>query len=382
MKKVLSLILAAALSMSVLLTGCSSGEAASSAASGDTSSAASSDTSSSEGSSETTQTSGKSKIAYVTGTGGLGDKAFNDLGNKGIEQLKSEGIECDVVEPKAIAEVEGILRNLADTESYALIISMGGDSVDSITRVANDYPEQNFMVMDGLAGDIANLRSVMLSQADECFLVGAFAGLMEKEGNLPNSQGKNMIGVVGGMDIPLIRSVVAAYTAGAKYVNPDCEVLSAYVGSWSDPNKGAELTKSMYSQGASIVFNGAGASGMGCIEAAKQEGLYAIGYDGNQNSLAPDNVIGSGVRGLDAVIVQSSKEALEGTFTGGDMNVTMADNPDASQLELTETNVEIPDSVLEKLEKIKEFLIAAEVAIPEDPADVDAYLEQVGSFEG
>ena len=378
MKKVLSLLLAAAVSMSVLLAGCSSTGTESSAASGTESAAASS-----EGASEeTTEASGKSKIAYVTGTGGLGDKAFNDLGNKGIQQLESEGIECDVVEPKAIAELEGILRNLADTESYALIVAMGGDAVDSITRVANDYPEQNFMVMDGLAGDIENLRSVMLSQTDECFLVGAFAGLMELEGNLPNSQGQNTIGVVGGMDIPLIRSVVAAYTAGAKYVNPDCEVLSAYVGSWSDPNKGAELTTSMYSQGASIVFNGAGASGMGCIEAAQQEGLYVIGYDGNQNSLAPDNVIGSGIRGLDAVIVSSAKEALDGTFTGGDMNVTMADNPDASQLEFSETNVEIPDSVIEKLDQIKEFLIAAEVAIPEDPADVDAYLEQVGTFEG
>ena len=121
---------------------------------------------------------------------------------------------------------------------------------------------------------------------------------------------------------------------------------------------------------------------MGCIEAAQQEGQYVIGYDGNQNSLAPDNVIGSGIRGLDAVIVSSAKEALDGTFTGGDMNVTMADNPDASQLEFSETNVEIPDSVNEKLDQIKEFLIAAEVAIPEDPADVDAYLEQVGTFEG
>ena len=113
MKKVLSLLLAAAVSMSVLLAGCSSAGTESSAASGTESAAASS-----EGASEeTTEASGKSKIAYVTGTGGLGDKAFNDLGNKGIQQLESEGVECDVVEPKAIAELGGILRNLADTES-------------------------------------------------------------------------------------------------------------------------------------------------------------------------------------------------------------------------------------------------------------------------
>jgi basic membrane protein A len=321
------------------------------------------------------------KIAYVTGTGNLGDKSFNDLGYQGIKRLMEAGIACDVAEPKAIAEMEGILRNFSESGSYALIVGMGGDMVDAMTKVAADYPDQKYMVLDGLAGNKANIRALTISQQDTAFLLGACAGLMEKEGTLKNSQGKNVIGVVGGMDIPLVREVQTAYECGARYVNPDVTVLKAFVGGWADPGTGSELTQGMYERGASIVFQAAGGSGMGVLEAAKKQNLYAIGYDGNQNSIAPDNIIGSGVRGLDAEIESTALEAREGTFQGGDVTIAMKDSPSAAQIAFSETNVPIPDTVLSKLEKIKKFLIEAKVEIPSEPEDVDAYLSRVGVFE-
>lgn len=368
MKKILCMLLSAALALSVL-AGCAAPNSAPSAQPDGAPA------------SENAVPAAQGKIAYVTGTGGLGDKSFNDLGNLGIKRLQDAGIACDIAEPKSISEVEGILRNFSEAGGYSLIIAMGGDMVDSLKKVAVDYPEQNYMVMDGLAG-MPTVQSVMISQTDEAFLVGAFAGLMEKEGKLPNSQGKNTIGIVGGNDIPLIRSIVAAYEAGARYVNPDCKVLSAYVGSWSDPAKGSELTQGMYEQGASIVFQAAGGSGMGVIEAAKKSGYYAIGYDGNQNSLAPDNMIGSGVRGLDAVVEQSAKDAIAGNFVGGDVKIGMKDNDQAAQLALTETNLAVPAEVSAKLDQIKKFLVETDTAIPADPAEVEAYLAKVGAFNG
>lgn len=319
------------------------------------------------------------KVAYIPGTGGLGDKSFNDLGYQGIKKLMEKGVTCDVAEPKSIAEVEGLLRNFANTGEYSLIIAMGGDSVDSIKKVATDYPEQNFMVIDGKAG-MDNVKSVAIIQADTGFLVGAYAGLMEKEGNLANGQNKNIVGIVGGNDIPLIRGILTAYECGVRYVNPDCKVLTAYVGSWNDPGKGSELTQGMYEQGASIVFQAAGASGMGVIEAAQKSNLYALGYDGNQNTIAPDNMIGSGARGLDSIIEQTGDEALAGTFKGGDYNIGMKDNPLSSQIIFDGTNVEIPDNVKQNLEKIKEFLVNSIEEIPSEPDQVYEYLEKVGAF--
>lgn len=358
MKRKLALFLSMILIFSLVLMGCSSG---------DTSKDTSGDTP-------------EQKIAFVTGTGGLGDKSFNDLGHEGVLKLKEEGIHVDVAEPTAIADLEGIIRNFADTEEYSLIITMGGDSVDSVNAVSADYPDQPMLIIDGFAGN-ENVKSVILSQTDTAFLVGAYAGLMEKGDYLPNSQGKNTIGIVGGMDIPIIRSLVAGYTAGAKYVNPDIKVLTTYVGAWNDPGKGSELAQSLYSQGADIIFQAAGGSGLGALEAAEKVDLYALGYDGNQNSFYPDNILASGIRGLGDMVYTTSKEALDGIYEGGDYDIAMKDNPMTSQLTTEESNLDTPDEVLEKLEEIKQFLIEAKVKIPSEPDEVDAYIKQVGSFE-
>lgn len=328
----------------------------------------------------TTGTASEKKIAFVTGTGGLGDKSFNDLGYQGVLKLKEEGIQVDVAEPKAISEMEGLIRNFADTEEYALIVTMGGDSVDSVKAVSEDYSNQPFLIMDGFAGS-DNIKSVLLSQVDTSFLVGAYAALMEQGGHLPKSPKANKIGIVGGMDIPIIRSVVAGYTAGAKFIDPKIEVLTAFVGAWNDPGKGTELAQSLYEQGAGVIFHAAGGSGMGVLEAAKKLDRYAIGYDGNQNSIAPDNIPASGARGTADMVYTTAKEALEGKYKGGDFAVAMKDNPATSQLLMEETNVKTPQDVLDKLEKIKTFLIEAKVAIPSDPAEVDAYIQQVGTFQ-
>lgn len=320
------------------------------------------------------------KIAYVTGTGGLGDKSFNDLGYEGIQRLMDEGIECSVAEPKAVSEFEGIIRNFADTGEYALIVAMGGESVDALKSVALDYPEQPMLVLDGLAGE-ETIKSVMFSQPDTGFLVGAYAALMLNEGELPNARGEKVLGVVGGMDIPLIRSIIVGYECGARFVDPEIQVLSSYVGSWADPGKGLELTQSLYNQGADIVFQAAGGSGMGVLEASKNNNLYAIGYDGNQNSISPDTILASGARGTADMIYDTAKEALAGNFQGGDFIIGMKDDPNTSQLLLEGSNVTTPESVKEKVEEIKEFLSTSEVAIPEDPAEVDNYLSQVGTFQ-
>lgn len=366
MKRTFALVITLLLVAALVLAGCGTGTASTPTA----------DVSSSKVGVE------QGKIAYVTGAGGLGDKSFNDLGYQGIKRLMDAGITCDVAEPNTISEMEGILRNFSEAADYALIVGMGGDMVDSIIKVAADYPEQNYMVLDGHAGGSENVRAVIIKQEDIAFLLGAYASLMELEGNLPNDQGANNIGVVGGMDIPLIRGIQTAYECGAKYVNPNITVQKAFVGDWADPATGSELAQGMYEHGASIVLQAAGASGMGVFEAAQKQNLYALGYDGNQNTIAPDNIIGSGVRGLADEIESTALAALAGNFEGGDFTIAMKDSPTAAQIIFDDSTVVIPAEVTEKLELIKEFLIEAKVAIPSEPEDVESYLAKVGKFEG
>ena len=371
MKRKLTVLLSSILVTGSLLSACSPATPSTTAAAGTQPGGTTS-------AGTTAATSGK--IAFVTGVGGLGDKSFNDLGHEGVLKLKAEGITVDVAEPKAIAEMEGTIRNFAMTENYALIAVMGGDSVDAVNAVSTDFPDQKMLIIDGFAGN-DKVKSVILSQTDTSFLVGAYAGLMMNEGKLPNSQGKNTIGIVGGMDIPIIRSLMAGYEAGARFVNPDIKVLKTFVGAWNDPGKGSELATSLYNQGADILFQAAGGSGLGQLEAGNKLKLYGLGYDGNQNTLYPDSILASGIRGIADMVYSTAKDALAGKYVSGDLTITMKDDPKTSQLTMEGSNVPTPESVLQKLEKIKEFLVEAKVAIPVEPDQVDAYIQQVGSFK-
>lgn len=319
------------------------------------------------------------KVAYVTGIGGLGDGSFNDLGYAGVQRLMDEGIQVDVSEPTSLADIEGIIGNFANSGEYELIVSMGGDSVDFVNSVSEDYPDQPMLVIDGLAGN-DNVKSVLLSQSDATFVLGAYAALMQKEGLLENAQGKETIGVVGGMDIPIIRSAIAGYMAGAKYINPEIDVLVTYVGGWNDPGTGAELARTMINQGADVIYSAAGASGLGALEATAEEGLYGIGYDGNQNGLYPDSIIVSGYRGTANVIYTTAKDAINGEFVGGDFESGIQDDIEAVQITVEESNIATSQEILDIIETIKEKLHASSEKVPDEIEKVDAFLGEFGYY--
>ena len=357
MKKIVSMMLVLVLTLS-FITGCGSNQK---------------DSGESKGSDE-------KKVAYITGTGGLGDNSFNDLGYKGIQTLMDEGITCDVSEPTSIAEIEGIARNFAEDGSYSLIVIMGGDAVDSMVRVATDYPDQKFMMIDGMAG-MDNVYSVEVNQNETGFLAGVYAGILMKEGVLNNGETENIVGAVGGMDIPLIRGILNGFECGVRYVNPDAKVLLSYVGDWSDPSKASELAQGMYEQGASMVFQAAGASGMGVIECAQKQGAYAIGYDGNQNIIAPDNMVGSAIRGVGDIIAETAHKSFDGTFEGGDHVVSLCDNEFASQILTDDVTIEIPETVIEQFNRAKEVLLSGEHSVPFESEEIETFISSLGAFE-
>ncbi len=102
-------------------------------------------------------------------------------------------------------------------------------------------------------------------------------------------EGKNTVGFVGGMDIPLIHKFEAGYKAGVAYANPGCKVLSDYAGTtpsaFADPVKGKELALAQIDKGASVIYHASGLTGVGVYEAGKEKKVYVIGVDSNQNHL-------------------------------------------------------------------------------------------------
>lgn len=300
----------------------------------------------------------KTKVAIVFATGGLGDKSFNDSAMEGITQaIKKYGIDYDFVEPKAIAEYHTYLSQFANTRRYDLIISIGFDQADALNNVAGRFKKQNFAIID-MVVDKPNVASYIYKEQERGFLVGYAAALMTTRTEDQRINRDKVIGVVGGMKIPLIDANIAGFITGARYANPAVTVLHSYVGHWADPAKGKELAISMFEQGADIIWGAAGRSGLGVITAAKERNRYAIGADADQGYLAPKNILTNGMKYVNNTVEIAIGKVVDGTFSGGIHLLGVKENGLGYSKNL------IPKDIIEKLEAIKTKLISGEIKVP------------------
>ena len=166
------------------------------------------------------------------------------------------------------------------------------------------------------------------------------------------------------MKIPLIDANIAGFMAGAKYIDPDVNVLHSYVGHWADPAKGKELALSMIEQGADVVWGAAGRSGLGVINAAQEKNVYTIGSDSDQGYLAPENVLTNGMKFVDQTVLLAIKSVLDGTFEGKIYVLGVAEDVLGYSENL------LPADAIEKLEEVKAKMIAGEIDIPETIEEV------------
>ena len=300
----------------------------------------------------------KTRVAIVFATGGLGDKSFNDAAMQGIKQaIKKYGIKYDYAEPKAITEYHTYLSQFATTRRYDLIISIGFDQADALANVAERFKEQKFAIVD-MVVDKPNVASYIYKEQERGFLIGYASALMTSKSDDKRINRDMVIGVIGGMKIPLIDANIAGFISGAKYANPAVKVLYSYVGHWADPSKGKELTISMFEQGADIVWGAAGRSGLGVIHAAKEKNRYAIGADADQGYLAPKNVLTNGMKFVNNTVEIAIEKVVNNTFAGGIHQLGVKENALGYSKSL------LPKDVLGELEKVKRKLIAGEIEIP------------------
>jgi basic membrane protein A len=296
------------------------------------------------------------KVGLVLSVGGLGDKSFNDSAYQGLLRARDQlGIEPVYGQPEQMSEDEKYLRQYAE-QGMGLVIAVGFLMKDALEKVAPQFPQVRFAIIDAVV-DQPNVASLVFREHEGSFLVGAIAGLVTKTGK---------VGFVGGMDIPLIHKFEIGYTEGVKYVNPGAEVLVAYAGSgpeaFHDPVKGKSLALSQFDRGADVIFQAAGSTGNGVIDAAKERGLFAIGVDANQNYMAPGNVLTSMLKRVDVAVFEITRDVVEGKFEGG-LHI-YGPEVDGVGYAMDEHNRGlIPADVLERVEAIKQDIVAGKIKV-------------------
>ena len=292
------------------------------------------------------------RIGLIFAEGGLGDQSFNDAAYAGLMAAKEQlGVDVVYVEPADIAEMEEHQRAYADLD-LDLVIVIGFIHQSALVEVSADYPNINFAIVDDVV-ESSNVTSLVFEEHEGSFLVGVLAGLMSET---------NKVGFVGGMEVPLIRKFESGFAEGAKYANPNIEVLVNYAGSFGDPGRGRELAVSQNERGADIVYHAAGGSGSGVIDAAVANGFYAIGVDSDQDYMAPGTVLTSMVKRVDNAVFDVIKSVVDGTLEGGVRSFSIQDGGVGTS-DFTYTKDLIPQSVFDAIEDAREKIISGEIVV-------------------
>lgn len=256
-------------------------------------------------------------VAMIVAQGGLGDRSYNDSAFAGLTLAASElGVEVFPIESQdPVGEAEQLLRTAAEA-GFDLVITLEFSHYEPLARIAPDYPDTTFAIVN-VEVDQPNVVSVMFDEHTGSFLAGALAGQVTTDPDLDQVNDDAMLGTIGGVKSSGIDVFLYGYLQGACAVNPDVDVLIAYANDFGDPATGREMALAMNEQGADIVFQVAGGTGSGVIEAAKDENFFAVGVDSDQDYLAPGNVLTSMLKRVDIVIFDIIEQALNGELEGG-----------------------------------------------------------------
>ena len=254
------------------------------------------------------------RVALSADAGQLNDNGFNELAFNGLKRAEAElGAQIRVVESTSSADYIPNMSTLA-RNGYDLIIGVGFAQGDAVAAVAKKFPDTKFAIVDVdqsfLEGTPANVQGLLFREEQVGYLVGYLAALAEKRA------GGDTISAVGGFKEPPVDRFIAGYRAGAEKAVPGTKVVWDYAKDWEDQAKCKEVALDQIARGSGVVFQVAGGCGLGALSAAKDEGVWGIGVDGDQSFLG-DHILTSALKGVDAAVFLTIEAVLEGTWTGG-----------------------------------------------------------------
>ena len=306
------------------------------------------------------------KVGMAYDVGGRGDQSFNDSAAAGLDKAVADfgmtSDESEATNGEAENAREDRLRTFADA-GYDPIIAVGFAYAPSVDKVSDEYPDIHFAIIDDESIQKDNVADLVFAEEQGSFLVGAAAALKTETDH---------IGYIGGVETPLLQKFEAGYIAGAKEVNPDITIDTAYLSQppdfsgFGDPAKGKTTAQGMYDSGADIVYAAAGGSGAGVFEAAADSGTKAIGVDSDQYNTADpsvkDVIMTSMLKNVDVAVYNYLKSVNEGTFPSGTTRYDLSvDGVGYS------TTGGFVDDIASKLDDYKQQIIDGTITVPTTP---------------
>jgi basic membrane protein A and related proteins len=304
-------------------------------------------------------------VGMVSDTGGLDDGGFNEFSINGFERAQSElGVEGRVYTSES---ADDYLPNLtaAVDDGHDLVIAIGFLIKPELGKVAPESEDVTYAHVDGdwddtegLCEETAtcvtpNVLGLVFPSEEPGYLAGVAAALTTKTGT---------VSTVGGIKVPSVDNWIAGFQQGIKDTKPGVKVLNAYSQTFEDQAKCKEIALDQIAQGSDIVFQVAGLCGFGAIDAACQEGVYAIGVDADQSGQG-DCVIFSALKPLEVAVFETIKSAQDGTIEAGRNRLFGVEDFPESDL-LTDFADAVPQNAQDAVAEADEKLRSGEIDPP------------------
>ena len=203
-------------------------------------------------------------------------------------------------------DYESTMRGYADA-GYSIIVSHGAEFLDAAKLVSQEYPDITFICTSAQSGQEPNLTGIDFATYQLGFLDGVACAMATKT---------KKIGAVGSNEIDSIIAWSDGVAAGAKYIDPECEVISVYTGSYDDALKAKQAVDALQQQGVDIVTQNADACGVGAVQECDALGLMNVGAVSDQTQVG-DSCFVSVIQDAQLGITVAIEEAVEGTLEPG-----------------------------------------------------------------
>lgn len=259
------------------------------------------------------------RVALLT-PGSISDGGWNQSAYDGLLRMRDElGAEVMNEETKTPAQFEDGFRDYA-RRGFRLVIGHGFEYQEAAARVAAEYPDTIFLTTSGSTVR-PNVAPIVFELEQATYLCGYLAGLASKS---------KLLGMIGGMNLPSIRSTFLAFEAGATAAAPGIRVREVFIGNFQDVGAARLAADALLAEGADFLIHQANDAGRGVFQAVQERAatgasVRAFGTNRNQNDMAPDVVIGSAVLDVPSAFVRVATRVKNGEFTAEPIRLGMKD---------------------------------------------------------
>ena len=291
------------------------------------------------------------KVALLT-PGPISDAGWNAGAYEGLKAIEKElGAQVSHVQVKSPSEFEAQFRAYG-SGGYSLCFGHGFEFQDAAARVARDFPETVFVTTSGSRTG-PNLAPIVFELEQAAYLCGLVAGRMTKSARC---------GMVGGVELPSIKSTFVAFEAGVRAGNPGATATAVFTGSFEDVAGAKAAALALIDHGNDFLFQNADAAALGVFLAAAERGVYAFGANKDQNALSPA-VLSSAVIDLPRAFVETARTVKAGAFKGAPVRYGLESGV-ISYVWNPALLGRVPQPVVDEVERTRRRIVAGEIVVP------------------